>query len=423
MLNTYFFSLFVSTEGKHIRHSIKRLAVDNKENNKGQSFQTDYNFLLDEDFISWRLYQTKESDEYWETFLINNPHLKESLEKAIVQFNSVKINCHQLPGDDKKEVYRVVLSNIHRYNRRRLLRKIGSVAAILVIGILSALFVTRKGDIRSGSPGEMEIIVGETLPEEEIYLISRGERINIAHKSRIGLTPSGKAFVIDSTDSSKEFLLGTAELNRLVVPYGKRTNLTLSDGTEIWLNSGTQLDFPSEFTKKTREVFVNGEIFIDVAHDPRVPFVVRAKDMDIRVQGTSFNISAYHDDTRKTVVLVEGKIEIETAGSNMTELVPNEKFEMIGSTIMKELVDVSDYVSWTKGILVFNEAPVSEILKKIGRYYNVQFESSPDIKLNDKVFSGKLFLSSNLDSVMTSVSALSSTVYQRENSIIRITKQ
>ncbi len=391
--------------------------------NKKRSFQDDHNFLLDEDFIRWRLFQTKESDEYWNNILIENPHLKKIFHKAIIQFNAVEINRNQLPEEDKKDIYRTVLLNIHRYKRRRLLRRIGSVAAVLVIGILSVLFFTRRENVRSGGSLEEEIIVGEALPEKEIYLISGGERINIAHKSHIGLTGDGKALVTDSMDSRKELALATAELNKLIVPYGKRTSLTLPDGTEVWLNSGTQLDFPSKFTENRREIRVNGEIFIDVAHNPKIPFIVRTQDMDIYVQGTSFNVSAYHDDSRKTVVLVKGKVKIETADKRTTGLLPNEKLEITDSDIIKESVNVSEYISWTRGILEFNETSVSEILKKIGRYYNVQFESIPEIKLNDKTCSGKLFLSNSLDSVMTSVSVLSSTVYQRENNIIHITKK
>lgn len=386
--------------------------------NKNRFFENDYNFLLDENFIRWQLFQTEELDEYWENFLKKNPHLEKAFQEAVVQFKAVEINRNQLPEEDQKDVYKAVLLDIHRYKRRRLLRRASAVAAIFIVSVLSILFITRENNVDPWG----EIIIGETLPEEDIYLISGGEKINIAHKSHI-LTVDGKALVTDSADSSKELLLATAELNKLVVPYGKRTNLTLSDGTEVWLNSGTQLDFPSKFTGKRREIRVNGEIFINVAHNPKIPFVVHAQGMDIYVQGTSFNISTYHDDSRKIVVLVEGKVKIEMAGRYTTELLPNEKIEITGDDIIKESVNVSEYISWTRGVLEFDETPVSEILRKIGRYYNVQFESSPDIILNDKTCSGKLFLSNNLDSVMTSVSVLSSTVYQRDDNIIYITKK
>lgn len=383
----------------------------------------DHNFLLDEDFIRWRIFQTEESDEYWNDFLSRNPHLEKALHEAVRQFNAVRINKDQLSEEEKKDVYKTVLWNIHRYKRNRLLRRIGSVAAVLVIGILSVLFITRKDHTGQDRNLQKEIIVGEALPEEEIILISGGERTRIAQKSHIGLTGDGKALVTDSADSRKELLLATVDLNKLIVPYGKRTNLTLSDGTEVWLNSGTQLDFPSEFTGNRREIRVNGEIFIDVAHDPQIPFVVHTQDMDIHVYGTSFNVSAYRDDSKKTVVLVKGKVKIETAGKRTAELLPNEKIEITGDDMTKESVNVSEYISWTKGILEFDGTPVSEILKKIGRYYNVQFESSPEITLNDKTCSGKLFLSNNLDSLMSSVSVISSTIYQRENNIIHITKK
>lgn len=261
-----------------------------------------------------------------------------------------------------------------------------------------------------------------TSGEGDIPYIER-RKINIAHKSHIGFTTMGRALITDSTDSSTELLLGMVELNRLVVPYGKRMNLTLSDGTKVWLNSGTQLDFPSEFTKTTREIAVNGEVFIEVAHDPAVPFIVRANNLSVRVLGTSFNMSAYHDDASAVVVLVDGKVEVKTAGNQTAHLEPNEKLELIDNNIVKEEVSVSEYISWIRGVLEFEDEPISEILKKIGRYYNVQFENSPDMGLRDQVCSGKLFLSNNLDSVMTSVSALSSTVYQRDNNVIRITKK
>lgn len=395
--------------------------MDNKEENKNR--QTDHNFLLDENFIRWRLFQAEESDKYWKNFLIENPHLGKALHEAITQFNAVKINKGQLPEKDKREIYTTVLSNIRRHKRHRQLQKIGSMAAVLVIGVISVLFITRGKNFHPYNAPKGEIIVGQALPEEEIYLISGGEKINIAHKSRIGLTGDGKALVTDSSNLSKELLLAATELNKLVVPYGKRTNMTLSDGTEVWLNSGTQLDFPSKFTGDKREIYVNGEIFIEVAHNSRIPFVVHTRGMDIYVQGTAFNISAYQDDNRKTVVLVEGKVKIETTGNYTAELLPNEKLEITDNDITKESVNVLKYISWTEGLLEFDETPVSEILRKIGRYYNVQFESDEEITLNDKTCSGKLFLSNNLDSVMTSVSVLSSTIYQRENNIIYITKK
>lgn len=393
-------------------------------NNKHHPSRKEDQFLHNEEFISWRLFQTKELDDYWNNFRLKNPHLEKALQEAIRQFDAVEINRYRLDEKDRNEVYNTVIRNAKRYKRRRLTERISAVAAVLLIGILSLLFITQmKEDNGNRMLQEEEMIVGEALPEEEIYLISAGKKINLAGNAHIGLTEDGKALVTDSTSSQKELLLARTELNRLVVPYGKRSNLTLSDGTEVWLNSGTELDFPSEFSGKTREIHVNGEIYIEVAHNREMPFIVHTKDIDVLVQGTSFNISAYRDDIRKTVVLVEGKVKIESGSTVIAELLPNEKVDITENNILKERVDVSEYISWRKGILEFNNTPMSEILKKIERYYNVQFEEAPDIPLNQQTCSGKLFLSNNLDSVMTSVSILSSTVYKRENNTIQITKK
>lgn len=379
------------------------------------------NFLEDEDFIRWRLFKTKESEDYWSNFRMENPQLEEAIQEAIRQFNAVKINNYNLSDKEKGYIYKNILQNISHYKKRRLTVRIASIAAVSLIALLSTLFVIQmKNDARQNRLNENEMIVGQTLPEEEIYLITGNKKTQLLHNSHIGLSDNGKATITDSTDTKKELLLARTELNRLVVPYGKRTNLTLADGSEVWLNSGTQLDFPSEFRGRTREIHVDGEIYIDVAPNQQIPFIVHAQDMQIRVLGTSFNISAYRDDIKKTIVLVEGKVKVERGETQLAELLPNEKIDVTENKVLKETVNTSEYISWKKGILEFNGTPMSEILKKIGRYYNVQFEETTAVKLNDQTFSGKLFLSNNLDSVMASVSILSSTTYSRENNKIII---
>jgi hypothetical protein len=393
-------------------------------NKKDQSFQSHHNFLLDDDFIEWRLFRTKDSENYWTDFRLKNPHLEKLIQEAIAQFDAIKINRYLFSESEKKEIYRDVLHNINKHKRRRLFLKMGTAAAVLIITVLSILFITQtRNSAGADMPIKNEMIVGNTLPEEDIYLITGNKKIELTQNSHIGLTKEGKATITDSTNSRKELLLAKTEMNSLFVPYGKRTNLTLSDGTKVWLNSGTQLDFPSEFRGKTREIHVDGEIYIDVVHNPSCPFIVHAQGTEVIVQGTSFNISAYRDDLKKTIVLVEGKVKIERGDKHIADLLPNEKIDITENNILKETVDVSEYISWKKGVLEFNSIPMAEILKRIGRYYNVQFENTADVKLNEQTFSGKLFLSNNLDSVMTSVSILSATNYQREKNKIHITKK
>lgn len=382
------------------------------------------NLLINEDFIKWRIFNSKEQNEYWSNFRNQNPHLSNVLDEAITQFEKVKINYFPLSTLEKKLIYKNINGRLKQHERRMWLIRTGYVAAVFIIGVCSILFLrTLKQNDNNNIYYNKDIIMGQALPEEDVYILSNGKKTNLADKSHIGLKEDGKAIITDSTSSKKELLLAKTELNKLVVPYGKRTNISLADGTEVWLNSGTQLDFPTEFRGNTRNIFVNGEIYIDVASDTNKPFIVHAGEMNVIVQGTSFNISSYNDDSSKSVVLVEGQVKIETENNYQTELAPNERLVISNNTVSKEIVDVLDYVSWKDGMLVFNSTPMSEILKRIGRYYNVEFENTQEVTLNDKSLSGKLFLSNNLDSVLTSISAISSTEYLREENKIFISSK
>lgn len=396
----------MSTKQNHVRHIYKSATVDNKKN-----------FILDDDFIQWRLFQTEELNAKWNDFKNRNPQLSPSLDKAIEDFNALRMNHHLMNERGKSSLYKLIMQEVSR-NKREKKRKLflqiaSSAAAILIIAALSVIYIEFQKKRSLSNTDISNTIVGQTLPEEEIFILSGKQKINITNNANIELTKNAKVVVTDSTQTAQEMELSPSTMNKLVVPFGRRSSLTLADGSRIWINAGSQIDFPSDFKGKTREITVNGEVFIEVKEDRQKPFIVHTSKMDIRVFGTSFNISAYNEDAVKSVVLVEGSISVKSAGIE-TRLLPSEKAELHDGTISKEMVDVAEYISWTKDVLQFNETPVSEILKKIGRYYNVQFENDSEVALNDKTCTGKLFLSNNLDSVMTSISHITSTKYSRE---------
>ena len=143
----------------------------------------------------------------------------------------------------------------------------------------------------------------------------------------------------------------------------------------------------------------------------------------IQVFGTELNISAYEEEPTESIVLVKGRVQVETENNTRITLTPSEMATVTSHTVTKEHVDVSQYISWRDGVIELNKTSMAEVLRKLGRYYNVSFENNGDVQLNEKTVSGKLFLSSSLDSVMTSVSILSSTRYMREDDRIIIRKK
>jgi transmembrane sensor len=167
--------------------------------------------------------------------------------------------------------------------------------------------------------------------------------------------------------------------NTLTIPNGKRFNITLSDGTMVYLNAGSSMTYPVQFIKnQNRKIFLTGEAYFDVTHDKKHPFIVNANKLDVQVYGTKFNVSNYQEDDATDVVLVEGSVSMTEAGlvgKNKNEffLTPGYKgtFVKQNRSISNEKVNTSLYTSWMNGNLVFRQETFANIIKKLERHYNV----------------------------------------------------
>ncbi|MGD9558397.1 MAG: FecR family protein [Mangrovibacterium sp.] len=175
----------------------------------------------------------------------------------------------------------------------------------------------------------------------------------------------------------------------IVVPPGQMTQIILSDGTKVALNSGTTFKFQPTFSQSSREVFINGEAFMEVAKDKRKPFIVHARNFTAEVLGTSFNISAYSADSRANVTLVEGSLRlVSEARSWSTVLAPGQRATMSnGSAPEIKTVDTGFFTSWQKGEIVFRNETLEEIARKLERWYNVEI-GFKDEDLKQLMFSG-----------------------------------
>lgn len=293
-------------------------------------------------------------------------------------------------------------------------------AACLVVLIASSLlFLLNDQSAHSVKTGAF---VGQTMPSDDIQLISGKNVLKLSQNVQIALNEEGKISLVNDTKKS-EIVLPREVMNRLIVPYGKRSTLELSDGTKVWMNSGSELEFPSEFKGSTRDITLRGEIYIEVAKAENKPFYVHTAEFSVQVHGTRFNVSAYPDNAERTVVLVEGEVEVTTPGQGKEKLAPSEMLTIDADGIKKQKVDVAGFVCWKDGVLLFNKTPISAVLQKIGRYYNVSFDDHSDELLSSRTCTGKLYLSEDLDEVLMSVAILSRTTYFKRDGIIYIRNQ
>jgi hypothetical protein len=191
--------------------------------------------------------------------------------------------------------------------------------------------------------------------------------------------------------------------NTVIVPYGKRTTLVLSDGTLVWLNSGSKLIYPAVFTGDSRPVYLEGEAIFDVAHDAKKPFTVSSELQEIEVLGTIFNVTNYPGDRIVETVLKSGSVNItyKKGRGKKVKLTPGNlsNFNLKTSEIKTRKVNVSDYFSWRSGFLSLETNSLTEIMTKLSRYYNFEFTIQNE-DLANQTFSGKLELKDDIQQIV-----------------------
>ncbi len=307
---------------------------------------------------------------------LEEPKNQSILEEYVKEYYDINLATLKVDVD---EAYKKLLAKIDAkevpvkslFNHRM---KYGSVAAAVLIFIMT--FIAQQ--LYFSDNNDIPII----QKEEAITLeLDNGEiRVIDVLQSKALKDKNGKIIGIQNQEqleykntNGKESL----SFNTLSIPFGKRFNLHLSDGTRITLNSGSSLRYPMNFSQLgPREVFLQGEAYFDVFTDQSRPFIVKIDDLEVKVLGTEFNVSAYSDDVHYDVVLVEGSVALNLKDRPIpdVELLSGQmgSFHIEKNTIDIESVNTILYTSWMNGHMVFREVKFEEIVKKLQRYYNVE---------------------------------------------------
>lgn len=164
-------------------------------------------------------------------------------------------------------------------------------------------------------------------------------------------------------------------MQTLFVPAGQRAQLTLADGTSVWLNANTTLTFPNRFEGKKREVLLAGEGYFDVEHDSLRPFYVKTNRYDVKVWGTEFNVMAYADRGFFETALIEGSVEVIPSGMPEGEMIePNQRIYTIGQKMVKAPISHFKHFLWREGIISFEDESFVEMVRKLELYFDLTIE-------------------------------------------------
>lgn len=335
---------------------------------------------------------------------------------------------------EKRNLKARIFTSAYAYkNRRKRLFYRITIAAYVIIILTIGL-----NQQHSSEPSITEFV--ESSEDIEIekanhvqLFLSGNKKVAIQNNnSSIAYQTGGREVnIADSLGKEQGIVLDNPnEFNTLIVPYGKRSKIVLSDGTKVWLNSGSRLTYPASFNGKNREVFLKGEAIFEVSHDTQHPFKVLSEGHTIEVLGTIFNVSNYPDEKNIKTVLKSGSVRISHKSDSFfksqesTKITPGTMavYTKNKPGIETKNVDVENYFSWREGVLIFKNNNLKYIMKKLDRYYNVTINFQ-ELEMEDETFSGYLDLKYSIESVLKTLQEASSFEYNfNENGSILINK-
>lgn len=378
-------------------------------------------FLQDNFFVSSMTHPTPETEFFWENAFKEGKLNTYDYRWARNFIDSVQVESEIISGKEKDDLWkRIETSNNNnlkkRENRYRyyFLSLAGIAAALLLVVTVNTL-MNKKPEQTQASLRIENIKAPDSLITD-IQLVINEEKTISLKDDEYEITYNNNGVAIENRESGvkeEEFQNGKInEYNQLIVPFGKRSALTLTDGSKIWINAGTRVVYPPLFAAKEREIYVDGEIFLEVAPDKNRPFVVKTKNIKAEVLGTSFNINAYENDSLQQVALLSGSIKIHL-NENETVLSPSHLFTSFGNTFEVKTVNVNKYISWKDGIYLYESESLSNILKRLARYYGETINYPPEIARMK--CSGKLDLKDNLQRILNGIATTAPVHYQFEN--------
>lgn len=292
---------------------------------------------------------------------------KEKIETAILQSIEQRINI--LPESGRSSFYT--------------LRRIA--AAVIVLIIAAGGFYWYSSGINDSEDSIELVIRNDVGPGEEKAVLTLGDGSQImldeantgllASEGSTTVKKSGKGLITYQSGNSpadKDIHMESQVVyNTISTPRGGKYKVLLPDETEVWLNAMSSIRFPTQFTEKTRQVEITGEVFFDVTRNKAQPFWVRTGDQVVKVLGTQFNVKAYSDEETIRTTLVEGSVIVETAGDKV-KIEPGEQVvNQTNSEIAVEDVDVEQVIAWKNGLFQFWDTNLKEIMRQLSRWYDV----------------------------------------------------
>ncbi len=368
------------------------------------------NFFEDQRFVNWVFNPTPEVNRYWEDYIKEHPEQKKDIEYGRILLSQLqqKRECENM--GEITALYAGILRQIDKKKDRKpfirhFLFPLLKYAAVALVFLSLGIFLVNRYNNSHILAEYQSIKEVKDDTEARLILANGGKIILPENESTIDYGQNGKIIINQKDTIKQESTASESEMNQLIIPYGKNSSIRLPDGTQVYLNAGSILIYPPRFKDKTREVFLSGEGYFEVAHNTKKPFVVRTSEVNIVATGTIFNVSAYPTDKMLETVLVEGSVTVKGNSMDVFKkdlvLKPGEMASYNRQTFetICHQVDVTREVAWHNGYLQFESTDLSRIVLKLERYYNIKiYLDNPRLEM--RRITGKLMLREEREKVL-----------------------
>lgn len=353
-----------------------------------------------------KLFESFLLEENWEKRRLIRQQLDQ--DKAYRQIQR-KISRRQMP---------VLPKRVHRWKR------VSAYAAAIVIPVALGIlwFALTEPEIEAASP----VAVIEAGNHKAQLIFSTGEKLELdqtttdtIYKDNTTLVAQNGQVAYTESDQAE------AEINRLLVPRGGEYQMVLADGTQVWLNSESELVFPTAFNGDVRSVEVSGEAYFEVSPNKNKPFIVQTSGQQIQVLGTAFNVRNYTEEEQVVTTLVEGSIALTSdhADQESMQLNPGEQtvLDFIHGTISKQLVDVGEFISWKNGEYLFKSKPLVDVMTELARWYDLEIEFG-DSSIEQSLVTGKFKRANSFNAFVDLLDKIEVAHFKIEGNKVTVTK-
>lgn len=394
-------------------------------------------FINDEYFQNWILKSGEEEvEEFWYDFLEMYPE-KEGLimssKATLEKIPFEEVIAERAPGNEKIKTSFLQVSKILGLKGEKVNTPVipisrwwAAAASVLIILSAGYFFLTNKNDRQIAKMEQSSKSLGNLIPggNKAILTLGNGEIIILDSVDNGTLSLQGGSTIMKLGDGqiayegSAHSIQTEIVYNTISTPAGGQYNLTLSDGSKVWLNAESSLRFPATFSGNERNVELTGEGYFEIAHNKEKPFHVSVNNTRVEVLGTHFNINAYADENALKTTLLEGSVKV-IKGSQNVIIEPGQQAAVnntSNSITIDKSVNLEEVVAWKEGIFQFDNTDLQEVMRQLGRWYNVKVDFEKNVPA--KHFTGKIYRNVNASEVFKILEVLDIHFKVKGNTVI-----